>query len=327
MIMGHLLGEASVIVPVYNEGECIQENSLMLVRYLRSILSSFEVILVENGSIDDTLSKAKSLSSKFPEVRCFSLPEPCLGEALKTGVQNATYDKVIYFPIDLSINLDFIQECVPLLDRYHIVTGSKRMDQARDVRPLRRRIASKGYHFLVRTLFRTDITDSTCVKGYRRNVALELMSQVPSDSMIYETELLLEAQKEGFLVRQIPVTVTDPREGRQPLGAKVFTKFQGLFSLRMDVLSIIMGCAMFLIGVASILFLSVQKIVFQGSGFLNPYSYLSSMLLIIFGFQCVVYGSFAGLILQLRRDVTLIRTGNPRARAEDAGNVFKEKEQ
>lgn len=300
------MGEASVIVPVYNEGECIQENSLMLVRYLRSILSSFEVILVENGSIDDTLSKAKSLSSKLPEVRCFSLPEPCLGEALKTGVQNATYDKVIYFPIDLSINLDFIQECVPLLDRYHIVTGSKRMDQARDVRPLRRRIASKGY---------------------RRNVALNLMRQVPSDSMIYETELLLEAQKEGLLVRQIPVTVTDPREGRQPLGAKVFTKFQGLFSLRMDVLSIIMGCAMFLLGIASILYLSVQKLVFQGSGFLNPYSYLSSMLLIIFGFQCVVYGSFARLILQLRRDVTMLRTGNPRARAEAAGNVFKEKEQ
>ncbi len=321
------MGSASVIVPVYNEGECIQRNSLSLVRYLRSILSSFEVILVENGSNDDTLSKAKSISAKLPEVRCFSLPEPCLGEALKTGMQNATYDKVIYFPIDLSINLDFIRECVPLLDSYHIVTGSKRMSEARDVRPLRRRVASRGYHFLVRTLFRTDITDSTCVKGYQRDVALELMNHIPSDSMIYETELLLEAQNEGLRVHQIPVTVTDPRKGRQPLGAKVFTKFQGLFSLRMDVLSIIMGCAMFLIGVASILFLSVQKLVFQGSGFLNPYSYLSSMLLIIFGFQCVVYGSFARLILQLRRDVTMIRTGNPRARAEDAGNVFKEKEQ
>jgi hypothetical protein len=95
----------------------------------------------------------------------------------------------------------------------------------------------------------------------------------------------------------------------------------------MDVLSIIMGCTMFLLGVTSILFLSFQKLVFQGSGFLNPYSYLSSMLLIIFGFQCVVYGSFARLILQLRRDVTMIRTNTPRARAEDAGNVFKEKGQ
>ena len=321
------MDSASVIVPVYNEGECIQRNSLSLVRYLRSTLSSFEVIIVENGSADDTLSKAKSISSKLPEVRCFSLPAPCLGEALMTGVQNATYDKVIYFPIDLSINLDFIRECVPLLDRYHIVTGSKRMSEARDVRPLRRRVASRGYHFLVRTLFRTDITDSTCVKGYQRNVALELMNQVPSDSMIYETELLLEAQKEGLRVHQIPVTVTDPREGRQPLGQKVFTKFQGLFSLRMDVLSIIMGCAMFLLGVSSFLFLSVQKLVFQGSGFLNPYSYLSSMLLIIFGFQCVVYGSFARLILQLRRDVTMIRKETPGAQADVAGNVFKEKGQ
>ena len=153
------------------------------------------------------------------------------------------------------------------------------------------------------------------------------MNQIPSNSMIYETELLLEAQKEGLRVHQIPVTVTDPREGRQPLGAKVFTKFQGLFSLRMDVISIIMGCAMFLLGVISILFLSVQKLFFQGSGFLNPNSYLSSMLLIIFGFQCVVYSSFARLIMQLRRDVTMIRTVTPHAQAESAGNVFKEKEQ
>ncbi len=321
------MGAASVIVPVYNEGECIQQNSLRLVRYLRLILSSFEVILVENGSIDDTLFKARSISAKLPEVRCFSLPYPCLGEALKTGVQNATYDKIIYFPIDLSVNLDFIRECVPLLDRYHIVTGSKRMGNASDVRPLRRRIASRGYHFLVRALFQTNITDTTCVKGYQRNATLELMNQIPSNSMIYETELLLEAQKEGLRVHQIPVTVTDPREGRQPLGAKVFTKFQGLFSLRMDVISIIMGCAMFLLGVISILFLSVQKLFFQGSGFLNPNSYLSSMLLIIFGFQCVVYSSFARLIMQLRRDVTMIRTVTPHAQAESAGNVFKEKEQ
>ncbi len=319
------MGAASVIVPVFNEGECIQQNSLRLIRYLRSILSSFEVILVENGSMDDTLFKAKSISAKLPEVRCFSLPEPCLGEALKTGVQNATYDKIIYFPIDLSVNLDFISECVPLLDRYHIVTGSKRMSAARDIRSLRRRITSKGYHFLVKTLFQTNITDTTCVKGYQRNVALELMNHIPFDSMIYETELLLEAQKEDLRVHQIPVTVTDPREGRQPLGVKVFTKFQGLFSLRMDVISILLGCSMFLLGVISILFLSAQKLLFQGIGFLNPYSYLSSMLLVIFGFQCVVYGSFARLILQLRRDVTMIRTVTPRAQAEAVGNVFKEK--
>ena len=322
-----LTDPVSVIVPVFNEGECILHNSIRLVKYLRENLSSFEVILVENGSIDDTLSKAKSISAEHPEVRCFSLPEPCLGEALKTGVKNSTYDKVIYFPIDLSVNLDFIQECVPLLDRYHIVTGSKRLSEARDVRPLRRRIASRGYHFLVRKLFGTNITDTTCVKGYQRNVALELMNQVPPDSMIYETELLLEAQKEGLRVHQIPVTVTDPREGRQPLGAKISTKFQGLFSLRLDFISIILGCSMFLLGVLSILFLSIQKLLFQGSGFLNPYSYLSSMLLVIFGFQCMVYGSFARLILQLRRDVTVIRTVSPHAQTEGAGNVFKEKGQ
>ena len=129
------------------------------------------------------------------------------------------------------------------------------MSEARDVRPPRRRIASRGYHFLVRTLFRRNITDTTCVKGYQRNVALELMNHGPSDSIIYETELLLEAQKESLLVYQIPVSVTDPRDGRQPLGAKISTKFQGLSSMRLDFISIILDCSRFLFGVLSILFL------------------------------------------------------------------------
>jgi hypothetical protein len=51
------------------------------------------------------------------------------------------------------------------------------------------------------------------------------------------------------------------------------------------------------------------------------------MLLVFFGFQCAVYGSFAKLIRQLRRDVTVIRTVSPLLQTEGAGNVFKEKGQ
>lgn len=232
---------ASVIVPVYNESDCIDTNTARLVSYLGETLSSYEVILVENGSIDDTLSKAISLSNKHQEVKCISLKEPCLGEALRAGIRNASYSKVVYFPIDLSVNLSFIPECLPLLDTCHIVSGSKRRGGSRDIRPLKRKLASRGYHYLVRKLFKTVLTDTTCVKGYQRNAVLELMNHIPSRSMVYETELLVEAQKEGLLINQIPVVVTDPRNGRQPLGLKVMTKFQDLLSLRLDMLAILRG--------------------------------------------------------------------------------------
>lgn len=320
-----LNNSVSVIVPVYNESDYISSNTTLLVSYLREHLSTYEVILVENGSIDDTLSQAMALSDQHPEVKCISLKEPCLGEALRTGIRNASYNKVVYFPIDLSVNLSFIPECLPLLDSYHIISGSKRLGNAGDIRPLKRRLASKGYHYLVRKLFKTVLTDTTCVKGYRRNAILELMNHIPSRSMVYETELLMEAQKEGLLIHQIPVVVTDPRAGRQPLGMKVMTKFQDLLSLRLDLIAILVGGFMFTMGSLGILALSVSKLL-HGGGFLNPYSFLSSMLLVLFGFQCIIYGSFARLMLQLRSEVTFL-VSKTSLLPDASGNVFKEKDQ
>ena len=316
---------ATVIVPVYNESDCIDSNTTRLVNYLRENIPEYELILVENGSKDDTLNQAQYLSKLHPEVRCISLEVPCLGEALKAGVRNATHDKVIYYPIDLSVNLSFINECIPLLDTYHIVSGSKRMAQSLDQRPMRRQLASKGYHYLVRALFKTPLTDTTCVKGYRKNAVMELMNNIPSTNMVYETELLIEARKEGLKIHQIPVTVTDPREGRHPLGYKVMSKLQDLLSLRLDMFAIVFGGAMFVLGCLGVLILSITKLL-QGGGFLNPYSFLTSMLLVIFGFQCVIYGSFARLMLQLRGEVTGI-ISKVNLSSDASGNVFKEKEQ
>ena len=317
---------ATVVVPVYNESDYITSNTTRLVNYLRENLSNYELILVENGSQDDTLSQALYLSKLFPEVKCISIKVPCLGEALRTGIRNASSDKVVYFPIDLSVNLSFIPECIPLLDSYHIISGSKRLCDASDVRPVKRRMASKGYHFLVRKLFNTVLTDTTCVKGYRRKAILELLNHIPSQSMVYETELLIEAQKEGLRIHQIPVDVSDPRPGRHPLGFKIMSKLQDLLSLRLDLMAILFGGTMFILGCMGILALSISKIL-HGGGFLNPYSFLSSMLLVLFGFQCVVYGSFARLMLQLRHEVTGVTSQASSLLPDVSGNVFKEKEQ
>lgn len=65
----------------------------------------------------------------------------------------------------------------------------------------------------------------------------------------------------------------------------------------------------------------------RGGGFLNPYSFLSSMILVLFGFQCVIYGSFARLILQLLSEVTGLTSNVPLIPPDVSGNVFKEKGQ
>jgi len=309
--------KASLVIPVLNEAQILWGNTETIIEYLDETLDDYEIILVENGSSDNTEKIAAQLSSQYAKVRTFSLPEPCLGEALKTGVSNAEYEKIVYYPIDLSVNLDFIQSSVRLLDTNDIVLGSKRLREARDIRPTTRRIASKGYHQAVKLLFKTDLSDTTCVKAYRRDVAITLMSLIPTGSNVFETEVLLEAQRRNYSIAQIPVRVDDQRQGRLPFVHKVASKGQDLASLRIDVFSLSMGVVLFLVGSLWLGYLSLEKLVFNREGFLNPYSFLISMLLILFGAQGITYGLFARLFLQLRHEITVVNSHN-------SGNVFKE---
>jgi len=309
---------ASIVVPVFNEEDILEENTLVLYDFLDESLDDFELLLVENGSVDKTAIYAEKLASAESRIKFIRLPDPCLGEAIKTGVLNAVFDKIVYFPIDLSVNLSFIPESISLLDTFEIVIGSKKLRTAKDHRPVERRVASTGYHKVVQLMFRIDLSDTTSVKAYRRRVAHELMSLFPSGSSVFETEVLLEAESHGLSIAQVPVEVDDQRSGRLSLRYKIATKGQDLMSLRVDLVSMIVGGILFFTGLLCIVYLSIQKLVFNREGFLNPYSFLISMLLVLFGAQGIAYGLFARLFLQLRKEIVM---SNYR---HDSGNVFKE---
>ena len=309
--------EVSLVVPVHNEAGLLRVNTFVLSEFLARHFSRYEIILVENGSVDDTCEVARGLKGTLDGIRVVELPEPCLGEALKEGVRSATHDKVVYFPIDLSVDLRFIPESVRLLDDYSLVVGSKRLNGDLDHRSTLRRTLSRGYHWLVRMLLRTSLTDTTCVKAYRRDCFLDLAALVPSRSQIFETELLMEAKRRGYSVKEVPVAVDDRRPSRQPLGVKVSLKLRDLLSVRLDALALVLGGAALLAGLVSLAALSLSKVSSGRPGFVNPYSYLISMLLVTSGFQIALFGLLANLILQIRRSV------EPR----ETRGVVEEKEQ
>jgi hypothetical protein len=155
----------------------------------------------------------------------------------------------------------------------------------------------------VKRLLRTSLTDTTCVKAYRRDCFLELAALVPSRSQVFETELLVEAKRRGYSVKEVPVAVDDRRPSRQPLGVKVSLKLRDLLSARLDAVALVLGCAAALAGLVSLAWLSLNKIYSGSPGFVNPYSYLISMLLVTSGFQIALFGLLANLILQIRRSM------------------------
>ncbi len=263
-------------------------------------MDDFEVLVVENGSRDNTLQVAHSLSESSSRISVHSLPKASLGQAIKAGLQAASFEKVVCFPIDLSVGLDFILEAVKLLDSFHIVVGSKRMAAGLDSRPLPRRMASRAYHGSVALLFHSQLSDTSCVKAFRRTKILDLLKAIPSNNSVFETELLLAAEELGLNIVEVPVQVSDSRRGRIPLALKAWSKARDLFSLRVDSLSLYFGGLCLVSGLALMVWLVLQKLVSGRGGFSHPYSFLLALLLVLFGAQSVFFGFNSRLLLQLR---------------------------
>ena len=292
----------SLVVPVHNEAARMWSSVIALRGYMERVSEPFEMILVENGSSDDTLLVAEALSKRFHEIRCLTLPEASLGDALKLGIGSASGEKILYYPLDLSVGLDFIPESIRLLDDYDLVIASKRIGE--DRRPLIRRITSVTYHGLVRWLFNTRLSDTTCAKAYRRSAVSCLLGGLTGASRVFETELLVEAERRGMRIAEVPVSVVERRRSREALLRKVETKFEDLLSAKLDRLALFTGTPLMLAGSTWLFILGLEKLGSPLSGFMNPYSFITAVLLVLTGFQIAAFGLLSRLMLQVRREVT-----------------------
>ena len=113
----------TIVIPVYNEEELIVKNTEKLIKYLGKFSNNFEIIIVDNGSIDKTVEFGKNLEKKYPKkFKMLSIPEKgYVGYAFRKGVKNSIYDKIISLDMDLSIDIKFVHECVKLLDNNSMV--------------------------------------------------------------------------------------------------------------------------------------------------------------------------------------------------------------
>jgi len=162
-----------------------------------------------------------------------------------------------------------------------------------------------AYHGMVRRFFGVELTDTTCVKAYRRSKILGIIDRVPTTSRIFETELLVEAQRDGFDIVEVPVSVEEHRRSREGLGRKIRGKLEDLLSVRLDLVSLYVGVPLFLGGLIAVFYLTLEKLLStRPGGFLNPYAFLISMLLVISGFQIITFGLLTNLILQIRREIS-----------------------
>jgi glycosyltransferase involved in cell wall biosynthesis len=230
----HADNSFSVLIPVLNEEKIIVQNVQKLIKFLETLQSRYEVIIVDNGSYDTTPSRGKFLEEKFPGVVRFLQVDKrgAVGWAFRKGVLCAKYNKIVSLDMDLSINLDlFIPRCLKLLDSNSIVVGSKFMKGSSQKRPLLRKFASGIFIVLSRVFLDLQFSDySMSAKGYKRNDIIGDVDRVDRGSS-YVIELMFFAEKRKLETKQIPVHCVDGRSSKFTFVSEVLYRLTRLLNL------------------------------------------------------------------------------------------------
>ena len=202
----------SIIIPIHNESAILVKNIERLVEKLDAFKASYEVVLCENGSTDDTLSLARKLHKAHPQVKVESLPFPNYGMALKHAIRSCRYQHVVVFNIDFW-NTRFSWMALRLLSHAELVVGSKTLSKSVDRRPFPRRLITRSFNFFLRLVFGFRGTDTHGMKAFRVGPLSPILDQCVTAGSIFDTELVLRAERYGLRIVEIPVRV---REIRQP---------------------------------------------------------------------------------------------------------------
>jgi glycosyltransferase involved in cell wall biosynthesis len=187
----------SVILPAYNEEENIERAVTQAVEVLPKLATDFEVIVVNDGSVDGTAEIVQALVSEHhPQVRLLShLSNRGCGAALRTGFAHARHDLVFYTDADNQFDISELRYFVPLMDDCDAVVGFRvyRYDS------VLRSMVSWVYNRLVRVLFRVKVRDVDCsFKLFRREVIDKIT--IESEDFFVDTELVAKARRWNFRV-------------------------------------------------------------------------------------------------------------------------------
>ena len=208
----------SLVLPAYNEAGNIEPMVAEATPALEANADSHEIIVVDDGSADETAAETRQVMVSYPNVRLIEHPvNKGFGAAVFSGFTSAQKDWIFYVDADRQFVLSELERFVPYMDKADLIAGYRA--PRRD--PFMRVFYGKGWSALCTLMFGYTVRDVDCgFKLFRREIIENLAPQIASRGATFSIEWLARAKRAGYRFVELPVT-HQPRAVGSQTGANI----------------------------------------------------------------------------------------------------------
>lgn len=198
----------SIVIPLFNESKRIY-NLTAVLNYLKTKKFSFEIIVVNDGSTDDSKDRINKLNNKsFFKILSYETNKG-KGYAIKKGVLAAKGDFILFTDIDLSTPINELDKFLPLTKSYEVIIGTRKTFGSNVMTrqsPIRETLG-KIFTFLSQLILSLEVSDFTCgFKLFSKKASKEIFSRLTINRWGFDSEILFIAYKKGYRIEEVGVS-------------------------------------------------------------------------------------------------------------------------
>ncbi len=215
--------DLSIVIPCYNEAPRLPRTLAATISFLSNKQGRFEIIVVSDGSKDNTIAVAEEAFKNLPDhIRGTAheyTPNAGKGKAVKVGMLMARAERVLFMDADYAVPLEDLASAEGLLNsgNVDIAIGSRAMEATKIVEHqsfIRERLA-KLFGLIQRNYLGLRLMDTQCgFKLFTRDAAHRVFGAVKLTSVIFDGEMLWLAKRMNYRIAEFPVQWTHDQDTR-----------------------------------------------------------------------------------------------------------------